>query len=177
MSTPHIAYYTSQGYDWSPVEGPDSEEITRRIDEVLTSWEDTPYMAGEQAKGVGTDCIRFVCGAMDELYGTSHPIPREMQDISMHNTKGAVRIMKKIRENWPNHRTLGPDERILQPGDVIVTGQAQGGPGHAILVGAQRNTVYQATKKGVRKGGWGFISYFQQIVCVCRPTDKDSWLR
>ncbi len=177
MATPHIANYSSQGYEWTPLEGPDAEAITSRIDEVLASWVDTPYLAGEQAKGVGTDCVRFVCGALDDLYGVSNFIPREMQDVSMHNIKGALKVLKTIKELYPNHVELELHDRIVTPGDVIVTKQAQGGPGHAILVGAQRNTLYQATKKGVKQCGFGFISYFQQISMVYRSSNKATWLR
>lgn len=177
MSTPHIANYDNQGYSWVPLDFPDAQAaaIHRRLELTLASWEDTPYLAGEQSKGQGTDCIRFVCGALDELARVHNTIPREMQDVSMHDHLKAIEIMHMIQGFYPGYTKLPGDMRELQPGDVIATGQASGGPGHAILVGSQRNTIWQATKKGVKKGGFGFMSYFQQVMAVYRP-NKLQWI-
>jgi len=177
VSTESIANYDNQGYSWTELDFPHEQavKIHLRLADVLTSWEDTPYLAGEQAKGHGTDCIRFVCGALDELAGVSNIIPREMQDVSMHDHRKAIKIMRMIQNLYPDYIELPRRVQELQPGDVIVTGQASGGPGHAILVGSQRNTIWQATKKGVKKGGFGFMSYFQQVMAVYRP-NKLQWI-
>ena len=176
---PTVANYTDAGLTWQPMVGPDAIDVMRRIEEVCESWVDTPYMAGQQGKGPqgGVDCIRFVCGVLDELFGEAHEIPRTVQDISMHNIKGALRVMKLIQDFYPEHESLDlPTTRFVQPGDVIVVGQAQGGPGHAILVGAQQNTLYQALKKGVKKCGFGFVTYYQQPFAILRVKDPTLWL-
>ena len=57
---------------WRPLQGfPEATAAQDRLQDVLRGWEGTPYRAGAQAKGRdgGVDCVRFVCGVLDELYG------------------------------------------------------------------------------------------------------------
>ena len=177
MNYPTHAIYDSQGLSWKPLEFEGSDIVTSRIDEVCRSWEHTPYMPGQQGRGErgGVDCVRFVCAVLDELYGVHHDVPRDIQDRSLHDPDGAARVVTMIREYYPDHRDLSCEDRCVEPGDIIITGQALGGPGHAILVGAQANTMWQAMRRAVRMGGLSLISHYQQIFTIVRP-DKNLWL-
>lgn len=173
---PNHAKYDAQGMTWHPLDCHLRWGITNRLDEVCRSWEHTPYMPGQREKGEGVDCVRFVCAVLDEMYGVHHEIPREVQDKSLHDPAGALKVTDLVRDYYPDHVDLPADDRGVEPGDVIITGHAQGGPGHAIIVGAQRNTMWQASRVAVRMGGLGLISQYQQIFTIVRP-DKSLWIR
>lgn len=167
--------YTDQGLTWKPLDFEGSDLVTSRLEKVCQSWENTKYMAGQQMKGVGTDCVRFVCAVLDEMYGVQNSIPRQVQDRSLHDPVGAQRVMEMICGFYPDHTALEIGDRCVEPGDVIVTGHGGGGPGHAILVGPRRNTMWQALRQSVRMGGIGLLDHYQQIFVIFRP-DKTLWI-
>ena len=175
MTYPTSAQYDSQGLSWKALDFEGAEIVTKRIEEVCQKWENTPYMPGQQEPGMGVDCVRLVCGVLDELSGVRHKIPREVQDRSLHDAEGARKIVTLIRSYYPDHVDLECGDRCVEPGDIIITGHAQGGPGHAILVGAAKNTLWQAFRIAVRMGGLGLIAHYQQIFTIVRP-DKTLWL-
>lgn len=125
---------------WRPVTGPPftlARLFEARLEQVLRSWEGTPYMAGQQLRGVGVDCVRFVAAVLDELLGRAPtPIETLPPDASLHNRVGAICGMRAIRKRFmPNAPVQdGP----LEPGDIVVTGPVSGGPGHAMIVGSSR---------------------------------------
>lgn len=158
---------------------------TRAVDAlaaVLAGWKGTAYQPGAQERGEGVDCVRFVCAALDELRGTKTPIETLPQDAALHDPAQARAAMLRLR------RAYGPADRVdllgdtlmVEPGDVLVTGRAGGGPGHAMIVGAQRNTLWEATAPAVR---WTGMSALKQrdprvaVFCAFRPERKDLWGR
>lgn len=157
-------------FEWRPL-----PEIEPRLQEVLHAWDRTPYHAGWQAPGLGVDCVRFVCGVLDALHGTSTPLATLPPDAAMHDPKGAARTMRLIRKSFPEHETIRSGH--LEPGDVIVAGPAVGGPGHAMIAGYQRNTIWHSTGIGVQRTGLGFVcSYHSRVFRIYRHKDKRSWL-
>lgn len=177
MKYPSRAVYDTAGLSWKPLDFEGSDKVTKKIDKVCESWNHTPYIAGQQMRGSkgGVDCVRFVCAVLDECYGVDHQIPREVQDRSLHDPEGAAKVVAMIRSFYPDHRDLIYGDREVEPGDIIVTGHSQGGPGHAILVGARKNTLWQAMRQCVRMGGLGLLQHYQQIFVIIRP-DKTLWL-
>ena len=175
MGFPAVAHHSDQGLSWKPLDFPGSDVVTARIQAACERWEDTPYMAGQQVPGMGVDCVRLVCGVMNELYGVKHDIPREIQDRSLHDPAGAQKVTDLICTYYADHVALNRADRCVEPGDVVVTGHGLGGPGHALLVGAEKNTMWQAMRRQVRKGGLGLITHYQQIFVIYRP-DKTLWL-
>lgn len=175
-------YYHDHGLIWRPLwESPEfagreaeARLVTERVMTVLQEWDQTPYMAGQSCKGVAVDCVRFVSGVLDDLYGSRTDVPRDVQDIAMHDPKGATRTMRRIRRMFPAHHKV--TDRIIEPGDAIVVGEAHGGPGHALFVGAEKNTLWQATKKGVQRCGLGLADGWQEIFRIYRFEDKGSWI-
>ena len=172
---PNHAKHDSQGMTWKPLDFEGSDLVTKRIEKVCQDWNHTPYIPGQQAQGEGVDCVRFVCAVLDELYGLDHTIPREVQDKSLHDPAGAMKVTALVRAYYPDHKDLATADRCVEPGDIIITGHALGGPGHAILVGAGRNTLWQASRVAVRMGGLALISQYQQIFGIVRP-DKTLWI-
>lgn len=145
------------------------------LDRVLQSWAHphTPWMAGQQLKGVGVDCVRFVVGVMDELHGVNLPaIPRLPQDMSLHDRAGAMRVARAIEERYP-HLVVG-DGR-LEPGDVLVRKiGAGGGPGHVMIMGVRPGEVWHATSGvGVVRASMAFPT--DSLLHVWRPTEREHW--
>jgi hypothetical protein len=159
-------------FDWLPI----SPVIETHIHEVLESWVGTPYMDGQNVKGVGCDCVRFVTGAIDELFGRELiPIPKLPSDACLHDREASMRVMRIILEKYqPLEDVL--EEGTLEPGDIIVNGPPTGGPGHAMFAGVQPNTLYQATRQGVFRCGMQLSIQYSKIFAVYRCTVKETWV-
>jgi hypothetical protein len=149
-----------------------------RVGGVLQSWDGTPYMHGQAAKGVGVDCIRFVCAVLNELYGEQRAsIPRLPQDTAMHNPKGAFRVLREVLRIYPEHDEV-IETGVIEPGDVIITAKPGCGPGHSIFVGPDKNVLWHSVEPMVCRVGIGevgggnpeFMPYR-----VYRMRDKEKW--
>jgi len=152
---------------WVELQGPSLDALRA----VLQSWHGTPYMAGQACKGVGVDCVRFVCEVLRELEGWDEiPMVDIPADASLHNRAGAMAAFHKILSAFQPATKVS----TIQPGDVLVVGPANGGPGHAMIVGPQKNTIWHASSMGVQITGLGFVSGYQKIFGIYRK-DKSRW--
>lgn len=137
---------------WRPLP-PEDEAFGKKLATVLAAWQGTPYHEGQQAPGLGVDCVRFVCAVLDEmLLRERTPISTLPPDAAMHNRAGALGVMKKIASLYP-HVTV--EDESLEPGDVVVVGPRNGGPGHAMIVGTQKNVLWHAVRPRVSRTGVG----------------------
>lgn len=150
--------------------------IEGRLAAILSEWDRTPYRPGKQKKGMGADCVRFVCAVLDEISGRP-PVAIETlpQDAAMHTREGAIRTMRLIRRlYWPNDAVR---DGSLEPGDVIVMGPADGGPGHALIVGPQPNTIWHATHLRVQRTGLRILTDGRaRVFRVYRMRCRSSWV-
>lgn len=149
--------------------------IEDRLLRVLESWRGTRYMSGQQCKGVKADCIGFVFGVVDEMYGRPSPDRTVLPaDTAMHSREKAIGCMKTLRRLYmPN---VPINQRFLEPGDIVVTGHSQGGPGHVMIVGPGRNTLWHCNEGiGVAQTGLGLADGFQSIFGVFRFLDREKW--
>lgn len=149
--------------------------VEARLGEVLRSWDRTPYHAGWAAKGQGVDCVRFVCAVLDELHGTRTPLSTLPPDASLHDARGSAAALRTIRALFPEHETVrsGP----LQPGDVLVTGPSDGGPGHAMIAGPLRNSLWHSTGRGVQRTGLRYAGLtHNRLFRIYRHRNKLEWL-
>jgi len=165
--------------EWRALSIKGAEAISRKLGSILESWRDTPYLPGQQAKGAGggVDCVRFVCGVVDELYGFRRAeLPRLPQDRSLHDRAGAVKAMKFMRRLYePN---LPIEDGVFEPGDILVVSAPDGGPGHAMIVGAEPNTLWHSTGRFVQMTGIGFLwaTYHSWKFCGgYRMQDREKW--
>ncbi len=166
-----IARCTPTVLTWRPL---DDSALTARIDSVLRSWANTPYMAGQRAKGAGVDCLRYVTAALDELTGRSTPaIPNLPQDAALHDPILARETMRAIIRAYGPARRI--DDLTVEPADVVVTGDPDGGPGHAMIVGAEPNTIWHSTRPRVHTTGVQIVD--QKVFRIYRPLEKDQWPR
>jgi len=121
--------------------------------EALALWDSTPYAPDQQCAQVGVDCVRFVCAIMDQISGRSTN-PRTLpQDAAMHDRAGAVACMKQIMTLYKPIKPLGPHYPYVRGGDVLIVGRRTGGPGHAMIVGPDQNTIWHATFPRVQRTG------------------------
>lgn len=165
---------TRSGLVWQKPDFPTADKFMDRLGVVLRAWEGTPYMAGQQAKKVGVDCVRFVCSVLDEMYRLPRTAtPRLPPDKAMHDRKGAIGVMRLIKRLYPHHIRV-PIGQPVQPMDIIVVGHLTGGPGHAILVGNRPNTLWQAGTRGVHYTGLGLAGQWQHIFRIYRFTDREN---
>lgn len=142
-----------------------------RLGEILLSWEGTRYMPGQQLRGVGTDCVRFVCAVLDELLGVKTPIKTLPPDTCMHDPERAAAAMRRLQELYPSDQVSG----AVEPGDVIVTGPKAGGPGHAMIVGDQRNVVWHASAPSVHRVGIGGVLLLGHRVFAAYRLRQRDW--
>lgn len=170
-------------YTWAPVQingcvwpNPSlSWAVQQRIDSALSGWAGTPYGSGQQCKGEGVDCIRYLAAFVDEMYGHKRcPTERLPQDYSMHTRAGAISVMRKILRIYPEMKKV--PGTTLEPGDVVVVGPKEGGPSHCLIVGAKKNTMWHAANNtGVCMTGWGLMRDQQKIFRVYRFKDRHVW--
>jgi len=153
-----------------------SSHIEKRLGQILASWEGTRYVPGQRCRQVGVDCVRFVSAVLDELYHrpVATECPELPQDISMHNRRGALGGLRSFLRSYPEHERVF--DGWVEPGDIIVSGPPQGGPGHAIIVGPMENTVWQASSPCVHYTGLYVASEFQTVFAVYRLLDRHLWV-
>jgi len=144
------------------------------VNNVLTSWLNTPYAVGQQTKGSGVDCVRFVCAVLDELQGRDfREIPKLPPDASLHDRASSFRVMRMILEKYQPLENI--TNGTLEPGDALVLGPPNGGPGHAMFAGVVPNTLYHATPAGVHQCGLTFSAAYCKLFRIFRCQQKDQW--
>jgi len=164
--------HSTPGLTWR--QPPGLDRFCSHLATLLRSWEGTPYLPAQQMQGVGVDCVRFVCAIYDALLQRKRTaMPILPQDTALHDRKKAIRAMRQIRRLYPEMAPVR-NPRFVEPGDLLVVGETTGGPGHAILVGPERNTLWQTGTLGVYKGGFGLIDTSQQLFRVYRLRDRES---
>ena len=132
--------------------------VLKRLSDILDSWERAPYR--EQAsqhipRTLGINCIGFVCLVLDEwrdAAGDSKMVwPNGLpSDLGMNNPTKAREMMRLLLAAFPEHERV--NDGTAQPGDILVVGQS--GPGHAMIVGPRRNTIWHASGTHVHYTGW-----------------------
>ncbi len=130
--------------NWIGVE----RSFEERLQEILLSWEGTPYMSGAQLKGIGVDCVRFVAGVLDELKGTKTDIISLPLDTCMQDPERAVNGMVMLLRSFD--LTTSEDFSYVHPGDIVITG-TRGAPGHAMIAGSVPNQLWHADGKRVSR--------------------------
>lgn len=153
-----------------------------RLRAALLAWERTPYVSGQRCRGVAADCIGGVFGVIDDVDGRPRAQdPLLPSDTSLHDSKAAYRAVAALRRIYAPSirlRECGPELR-LQPGDLLVVGTSAGGPGHLMIVGAQKNTIWHASnsRQGFCRSGWCLGDGYERLFSVYRLGDRERWAR
>jgi len=111
----------------------ENQQAASRLQRVLNDWKDTPHMNGQQCKGRGVDCVRFIAAVLDEMAGTKTPLEHLPNDVAFHDRSRCIAALKRFLTLFKFYEV--PEDEPKQPGDVFVTGPENGGPGHAIILG------------------------------------------
>lgn len=153
------------------IEGVDNTTVQARLSNILMSWQGTRYLPGCQAKGVGVDCVRFVSGVLDELYGTHTELDRLPQDASFHAKDKCYSALKTFMGNYKYEEVT---DGVLQPGDVVIAGPRGGGPGHALIAGI--DCLWHCDSRSVTRTGLSFttggVYFFKKAI---RAKDRERW--
>jgi cell wall-associated NlpC family hydrolase len=149
-----------------------NEKAVNRLQTVLESWKGTPYRPGQQAKGFGVDCVRFVTGVLDELRGTSTPIKRLPPALSLHNSQMATAALHEIISAFPSD--VLEDTETVEPGDIIVCRIGHdGGPGHVYIVGGRPYEIWHSMEVcGVTQSGLASVKY---LLRCWRYKERELW--
>jgi len=151
----------------------ESRAIERRMARILNEWKGTRYSDCPPCKGEMANCVGFVSSVLDELYGWDPaPLPDVPSDACFHNKRKAIRGLRWFLNRYP-HRKVASNE--IEAGDVLVTGPNSGGPGHAILVGPDENTLWQMHSDAHCAGLAIPTTY--RLFKAYRLKDRLSWLR
>ena len=133
-----------------------------RLRQCLESWKNCPYMLGQQVKGVGVDCVRFVTGVCDEMYRQPYKkFPLIAGESCINATEASDKVFRQLLEMYPcDVITVNKDTPTeVIPGDLICCGPKGGTYGHAMVVGVEPKTFYHATTFKVTKSGCSFMDY------------------
>lgn len=128
------------------------------FEDILRSWYRTPYKLWSQAKGPfgGVDCVRFICGVLDEVRGKKFIVPRVAGDAAMNDPEKAMTVRKLLMREY-NFRLARDRQRDgyfeLRPRDVIMAGSEHGTAGHALIVGATGYVYACDERQGVTRTG------------------------
>lgn len=144
------------------------------VSRAVRRWARTPYMAGQATPQAGVDCVRFVCCVLDDLEGQKVEIERLPQDMALHDRESAIAALRTIMRLYPTFEQV--DDGYAEPGDVVIVGHVAGGPGHALIVGPRRNTMWHAAPSGVDTVGWALEADWQALKTVFRCTNKARWV-
>lgn len=171
---------------WTPlsIRGFDREQlqaVTSRLESVLEGWRWTPYESGQCARGRGADCIGAVFGAVDEMDGRDRRLVSGLpRDAAMHRRHTAVKAMRRLVRAYQPAEKVEPEpgqKWAVQPGDIVVIGEQGGGPGHVMMVGPRRNTLWDATPgPGFQQKGWSLLDT-NVLWAVYRLGNREEWLR
>lgn len=174
--TVRTSFQVREKIKWRPV----VPELAAAIDRVVALWDRTPYMPGQRAKGVGTDCVQQVGGILDDLFGVSEgttSLPSIAPDSAIHNMRMAWPVISTLRR--AHHGSFIDRSGTIEPGDVIVT-RATSLPGaprrqaHVLFACPQPYTALHAIQ-----GIGSHITSLELtngILRVYRPKRKDLWL-
>lgn len=159
------------------------DKATRNLEIQLEEWDGCRYESGQsfnEGEPGAADCIGSVFGVVDWTDGKDRRYaPGFPSDTAMHNRNTAVLAMRELQRRYaPNTKIKATAEGVyyVQPGDIIVTGLAGGGPGHVAMVGPKRNTMWESVPStGFRQQGWVFFAG-QEVWAVYRLDNKEDWL-
>ena len=89
----------------------------------------------------------------------------------MNNPSKAREMMRHLLETFPKHERV--NGREVQPGDILVVGQR--GPGHAMIVGPRRNTIWHASATHVHYTGWELPAHCKHFATY-RLKGRDNFI-
>lgn len=151
-----------------------------KFQSLLDDWEGTPFMLGQRVKGVAVDCVNFVAAVLDEITGQKTSIASLPTDSCFHDPKRTYSAFRSFLCKYL-HTEVTPFDGVyhLEPGDIIVCGPKDGGPGHGMVVGVEKNVLYHCDHLSVTRTGCSFGEKKNSVYCfkkVYRLSGKKAFL-
>lgn len=142
------------------------------LEDYLETWASTRYMRGCQVRGKGVDCVRFVAAVLDHISGRRTSVRTLPQDAAFHDPAGARAAVRDMLRLYEPYDAIRDPDAPIQPGDILVVGPTGGGPGHAIIAGGRKNTLWQSDiGTGVARGGLGLVDNYQVLHRIYRVSN------
>ena len=93
--------------------------------------------------------------------------------MSMHNRLGAMKALKGFLNRAPHEDVTG---QVHQPGDIIIMGPVEGGPGHGAV--ASDKGFWHSTQGGVCYAGKSIMNHnVFYYKTTYRLLNRESWLQ
>lgn len=144
-----------------------------RVREILTPWLNTPYHAGQRARGIGVDCVQLVVAFLDKWYGRDlqTDIPILSPDAGWRSARLGLQTSRAVLRKFPGLRRVR--DGTIKPGDVLMV-KGEKSPdaadrlGHAMVAGDCPQTIYHA-QLGGRVSRSSLPSLDRHVLRVFRP--------
>lgn len=158
---------------WAPMNVPSKSE--KALEEELSLWLGTPYMEGNQCRGAGVDCVRFVEAVLWKLYYGRYPTEQEQvrklaQDAAIGDRRSTTEVARELCRRFPHDIARGKTVAV-RPGDVIIVKEGVG-PGHTGIVSTRPNVAIHAIAPEVSSVS---LHGLVPIARVIRLKDKHQW--
>lgn len=146
----------------------------QRLRSVIEPWIGSRYMEGQAVKGEFCDCVGFVASVGADLEQIPFVRRGFPQDVAFHDRESAMNGMRDIMRAFSSWERIEKPTH-LQPGDVLATGPANGGPGHAIFVAPWADRLVHATQgAGVHLAGM-LLPIGHALFAVYRHRSPEAW--
>lgn len=126
------------------------------IQDILLKWEGTPYLSGQRIPGRGVDCVGFLCGVLDELFGLD-PDKLPPSELGLSETLRLAKRYPHQKLKWPYHGA--------QMGDVFLCGRE--GIGHCYIAFSDK-ILFHADGAQVSRTGISSLAKWEKLVML-RP--------
>ena len=153
------------------------EQLDRRVDDVLGSWEGTPYLSQHRIKAMGVDCYEIAAAFLDEMERKprgSTVLPKLPPGIANNRPDMAARAIRVIVEAYEGLESLV--DGSVETGDILVVRNTlrNDGPaheGHSMIAGSEPYSVLHAVSPRVC---WTTCAG-REIIKVYRAKAKHRW--
>lgn len=150
-------------------------EHTDLVETICASWQGTGYGLNRRTKGVYVDCVHFVAGVLDELFGSSHSssLNSLLPDACVHNRRGVASIMRKWLRLYPHDLVV---DGSLEAGDVVLLGPngEETSTSHVLIAGECAKLWHATSGPGVCYIGY-VLPQGLRLRAVFRSSEKYLW--
>jgi len=151
--------------------------LDSRVDEVLNSWEGTPYFDQHRIKAMAVDCYQIVAAFLDEMMGEppgTTTLPRLSRQIARNRPDLARQAIRALREAHEGSWSI--EDGTIETGDILVTRSVMrtDGPeyeGHTMIAGSVPFSALHAVSPRVC---WTTCAN-KEIIKVYRAKGKHRW--
>lgn len=149
---------------------------TDRVEAVCSSWVGTSYGHNRRTKGVRVDCVHFVAGVLDELFGAprSSGLNSLMPDACVHDQEAVIDMLRVWLRLYRHHRVR---DGSLEAGDVVFLrpALARSSVSHVLIAGDCSKLWHSTSGPGVCFSGY-VPPEGLQLRAVFRSAEKSKWL-